>query len=64
MARLGDVLHKGIVAVLATVSLVGGISVSLSMYERFAMHRQHRGEAAPEGGAAAAEQPAAAQQQQ
>lgn len=43
MAKMGDMVHKGLVAVLATVSLIGGISVSLSMAERFSFHRQASG---------------------
>lgn len=42
MAKLGDVLFKGAVSVLATVSLLGFVSVSLSMSERFGMHRVSR----------------------
>ena len=43
MAKLGDVVFKGAVSVLATVSLLGLASVSLSMWERFGMHRVSRG---------------------
>lgn len=40
MAKLGDVLFKGTVATLVAVTILGGISVSMSMAERFAFHRQ------------------------
>ncbi len=43
MAKLGDVVFKGAVSVLATVSLLGFASVSLSMWERFGMHRVSNG---------------------
>lgn len=54
MAKLGDVLFKGAVSVLATVSLLGFVSVSLSMSERFGMHRVSRRTHSPAAAAAAA----------
>lgn len=40
MPKLSDVLFKGTVAVLVATTVVGGISVSISMGERFGFHRQ------------------------
>lgn len=45
--QLGDYLFKGAVTVLAGGSLLAGISVAISMADRFAFHRQVRPPACP-----------------
>ena len=48
--KFSDVLFKGTVTVLAAASLVGGIGVSISMFERFSYHRQVWGGEVQAGG--------------
>jgi hypothetical protein len=48
-ATLGDYLFKATVTLLAGGSLLAGISVAISMGDRFALHRGGSKEAALEG---------------